>query len=40
MQKHLAEFVYDEDDPRTLLIVYYAGHGAPGACMGHFNLSG
>ena len=40
MQKHLGDFVYDEDHPRTLLIVYYAGHGAPGPVMGHFNLSG
>jgi hypothetical protein len=24
---HLAQFVYDEDDDETLLIIYYAGHG-------------
>ena len=30
VQKILANFVYDYDDENTLLIVYYAGHGAPG----------
>ena len=40
MQRHLANFVFEEDDRRTLLIIYYAGHGAPGADPGHFELSG
>ena len=25
--KHVSDFVYDEDGDRSLLIVYYAGHG-------------
>ena len=29
-QKHLADFAYDHDDPDSLLLVYYAGHGIPG----------
>lgn len=31
LQKCLANFVYEEDQPNTLLIVYYAGHGNPAA---------
>ncbi|KAL8775027.1 MAG: hypothetical protein Q9209_000506 [Squamulea sp. 1 TL-2023] len=27
VNKRIADFVYDEDGPSTLLIVYYAGHG-------------
>jgi hypothetical protein len=27
MNKHLADFVYENDAKNTLLIVYYAGHG-------------
>jgi hypothetical protein len=30
LQKHLADFVYDEDEKDSLLIIYYAGHGNPG----------
>lgn len=40
MQKHLADFVYEEDESHTLLIVYYAGHGAPRADPRQFELSG
>ena len=29
IHKFLADFVYYEDVPGTLLIVYYAGHGTP-----------
>ena len=29
IQKHLADFVYDEDGEGTLLIIYYAGHATP-----------
>ena len=38
--KYLAEFVYHEDGPRTLLIVYYAGHGFAGEKAGTLNLAG
>ena len=27
--KFIADFSYYEDAPRTLLLVYYAGHGSP-----------
>lgn len=27
MNLHLAEFLYEYDDPHTLIIIYYAGHG-------------
>ena len=27
VRKYLTDFAHDEDDERTLLIVYYAGHG-------------
>jgi hypothetical protein len=29
--KHLSDFVYNNDGPTNLLIVYYAGHGGPGS---------
>jgi len=29
MNHHLAEFVFQEDDENTLMIIYYAGHGTP-----------
>lgn len=37
---HVANFVYNEDGLDTLLIVYYAGHGSPGAKPGHLQLFG
>ena len=30
LQKYLADFVHEEDEKDSLLIVYYAGHGNPG----------
>ncbi|KAI9798991.1 MAG: Phosphatidylinositol-4-phosphate 5-kinase [Piccolia ochrophora] len=36
----LAQFVYKKDGPKTLLIVYYAGHGTPGRIPGRLELSG
>lgn len=36
----LATFVDDHDAEDTLLIVYYAGHGVPGASHGGLNLIG
>ncbi|KAL8911077.1 MAG: hypothetical protein Q9172_007737 [Xanthocarpia lactea] len=30
VNKVVADFVYDEDGPSTLLLFYYAGHGVPG----------
>lgn len=29
LMKYIADFLYDEDQRRTLLLVYYAGHGSP-----------
>ncbi len=40
INKHLATFVYDEDDEDTLLIVYYAGHGTPDSVTGRLLLAG
>ena len=40
MQYHVAKFVMEEDGPRTLLIVYYAGHGKPGPDPGKLELAG
>jgi hypothetical protein len=40
VNKYLADFVYDEDDRNTLLIVYYAGHGIPGYAPGQLMLAG
>ena len=37
---HVSQFVYQEDGPNTLLIVYYAGHGTPGSRPGNLALSG
>jgi hypothetical protein len=39
LQKHLADFVYDEDEDQTLLIVYGAGHGIPVHETGKFLLA-
>ena len=40
INKDIATFVWEEDSPSTLLIVYYAGHGTPGLVPGHLELSG
>ena len=29
LMKYIADFLYDEDERGTLLLVYYAGHGGP-----------
>lgn len=29
LMRHIIDFILEEDGPRTLLIVYYAGHGVP-----------
>ena len=34
----MATFVANEDRPKRLLIVYYAGHGTPGNIEGHLEL--
>ena len=39
LQKYLADFVHDEDEKDSLLIVYYAGHGNPGV-NGELILTG
>lgn len=39
--KHVADFVWDNDGPRGLLIVYYAGHGwAEDNSVGRISLAG
>ena len=39
--KHVADFVFENDGPRGLLIVYYAGHGwAEDNSVGRISLSG
>lgn len=39
--KHVTDFVYDNDTPKGLLIVYYAGHGwAENNSVGRISLSG
>ncbi|KAL8920451.1 MAG: hypothetical protein Q9172_004498 [Xanthocarpia lactea] len=40
VNKNIADFVYDEDGPSTLLLVYYAGHGTPGHRQGSLELTG
>ncbi|KAL8818522.1 MAG: hypothetical protein Q9223_002864 [Gallowayella weberi] len=40
VNKSIADFVYHEDGPSTLLIVYYAGHGTPGQRPGSLELTG
>ena len=40
MNARVANFVLEEDGLDTLLIVYYAGHGSPGAKPGHLQLFG
>lgn len=35
-----AKFVLEEDSPSTLLLVYYAGHGAPGQKQRSLELTG
>lgn len=27
--RYIIDFLWEEDDPNSLLVVYYAGHGAP-----------
>ena len=36
----VADFVDEHDEPNTLLIVYYAGHGRPGGDFGTLELFG
>lgn len=38
VNKIVADFVGDFDGPNTLLIVYYAGHGKPGAFYGSLEF--
>lgn len=33
--RHITDFIWEEDGPKTLLIVYYAGHGAPNPRRGN-----
>ena len=40
VNKMVAAFVDEHDGPDTLLIVYYAGHGRPGAEYGDLELFG
>jgi hypothetical protein len=40
INKHLADFVYEEDAEDTLLIIYYAGHGTPDSVTGRLLLAG
>lgn len=40
MQLYVSQFLMDEDGPRKLLIVYYAGHGKPGPGPGQLELIG
>lgn len=35
----VAKFVGDHDGPKTLLLVYYAGHGGPGQFFGDLELA-
>lgn len=37
---HIQMFVYREEGPNNLLIVYYAGHGKPGPGYGFLELAG
>ena len=37
---YLAKFVLDEDDEKTLLIIYYAGHGVENSTTDEFVLAG
>ncbi|MCJ1244330.1 hypothetical protein MMC30_001528 [Trapelia coarctata] len=39
VNKAVADFVAEEDRPKRLLIVYYAGHGTPGNMPGDLRLS-
>jgi len=40
LNKFLADFVYDEDGEKTLLMIYYAGHGLPTPEPGGLRLTG
>lgn len=36
----VSRFIYENDSPTTLLMIYYAGHGVPGEIQGDLQLSG
>ncbi|KAK8127031.1 uncharacterized protein PG998_002790 [Apiospora kogelbergensis] len=36
---YLAQFVYENDNTNTMLIIYYAGHGRPGSDRGNLRLT-
>ena len=38
VNKHVIDFVYEKQDPDSLLIVYYAGHGSPGEYKGALTM--
>ena len=40
LNRHVAKFVDDYNDPNTLIIVYYGGHGGPGDFLGDLELIG
>lgn len=40
LNRHVAKFVDDYNDPNTLIIVYYGGHGGPGDFLGELELIG
>lgn len=40
LNRHVARFVDDYNDPNTLIIVYYGGHGGPGDFLGDLELIG
>lgn len=40
VNKHLADFLYEEDAEDTLLIIYYAGHGMSDPVTGRLLLAG
>ena len=37
---YISNFVFEEDGPNTLLIIYYAGHGVPDSDTGKLKLAG
>ena len=40
VNSRVARYMKDHDGPKTLIIVYYAGHGKPGDQYGHLELFG
>ncbi|KAL8992322.1 MAG: hypothetical protein Q9169_007189 [Polycauliona sp. 2 TL-2023] len=40
LNARVARFVCEYDGPKTLFIVYYAGHGMPGEALGDLQLAG